>query len=139
MALLYHSGRSSKPFENPALKKAAETWDGDCWKLGGGGTVWDGVAYDPEADLVYVGTGNGGPWPEELRKSKGKDNLYVCSVLAVKPDTGELKWYFQMVPGDSWDFDSVQQLMLADVTIRGQKRRVIMQANKKAFQSLRRG
>jgi quinohemoprotein ethanol dehydrogenase len=126
-------GDPSKPFENPALKKAAETWDGDWWKLGGGGSVWDGIAYDPEADLVYVGTGNGGPWPEELRKSKGKDNLYVCSVLAVKPDTGELKWYFQMVPGDSWDFDSVQQLMLADVTIRGQQRKVIMQANKDGF------
>lgn len=126
-------GDPSKPFENPALKKAAETWAGDWWKLGGGGSVWDGVAYDPEADLVYVGTGNGGPWPEELRKSKGKDNLYVCSVLAVKPDTGELKWYFQMVPGDSWDFDSVQQLMLADITVKGRPRKVIMQANKDGF------
>jgi hypothetical protein len=78
-------GDPSKPFENPALKKAAETWSGQWWKLGGGGTVWDGMAYDPEADLIYVGTGNGGPWPEELRQSKGKDNLYVCSILAVKP------------------------------------------------------
>jgi quinohemoprotein ethanol dehydrogenase len=126
-------GDPSKPFENPALKKAAETWSGDFWKLGGGGSVWDGMAYDPDADLFYVGTGNGGPWPEELRKSKGKDNLYVCSILAVKPDTGELKWYFQNVPGDSWDFDSVQQLLLADITIKGQTRKVIMQANKNGF------
>jgi quinohemoprotein ethanol dehydrogenase len=126
-------GDPSKPFESPALKKAAETWSGDYWKLGGGGSVWDGMAYDPDADLLYVGTGNGGPWPEELRKSKGKENLYLASILAVKPDTGELKWYFQVVPGDSWDYDSVQQLLLADVTIRGQQRKVLMQANKDGF------
>ena len=126
-------GDPSKPFENPALKEAAKTWAGDFWKLQGGGSVWDGMAYDPEADLLYVGTGNGGPWPEELRKSKGLANLYLCSVVAVKPDTGELKWYFQMVPGDSWDFDSVQQLLLADLTIKGQKRKVLMQANKNGF------
>jgi quinohemoprotein ethanol dehydrogenase len=126
-------GDPSKPFENVALKKAASTWSGDWWKLGGGGSVWDGMAYDPDADLFYVGTGNGGPWPEELRKSKGKDNLYVCSILAVKPETGELKWYFQAVPGDSWDFDSVQQLLLANITIKGKPRKVIMQANKDGF------
>ena len=126
-------GDPAKGFENEAMKKAAETWSGDWWKLGGGGSVWDGMAYDPEADLFYVGTGNGGPWPEELRKSKGKDNLYVCSIVAVKPDTGKLAWYFQAVPGDSWDFDSVQQLVIADITVKGKPRKVIMQANKDGF------
>ncbi len=126
-------GDPSKPFESEAMKKAAETWSGDWWKLGGGGTVWDGMSYDPDANLIYIGTGNGGPWPEELRKSKGKENLYVCSILAVNPDTGVLKWYFQMVPGDSWDFDSVQQMILADVTIKGRQRKVLMQANKDGF------
>jgi PQQ-dependent dehydrogenase (methanol/ethanol family) len=126
-------GDPSKPFENAAMKKAAETWSPEAWKMGGGGTVWDGMAWDPESDLIYVGTGNAGPWPEQLRKSKGKDNLYACSVLAVRPDTGELKWYFQMVPGDSWDYDSVQQLMLADLTIKGRQRKVLMQANKDGF------
>jgi quinohemoprotein ethanol dehydrogenase len=126
-------GDPSKPFENPALKKAAETWSGEFWKLGGGGTVWDGMSYDPEANLFYFGTGNGGPWPEELRQSKGKDNLYVASILAVNPDNGQLKWHYQAVPGDSWDFDQVGQLTLAEITINGRARKVIMQAAKNGF------
>jgi PQQ-dependent dehydrogenase (methanol/ethanol family) len=126
-------GDPSKPFESPAMKKAAETWSGEWWKLGGGGTVWDGMAYDPDTNLVFVGTGNGGPWPEELRQSKGKDNLYVCSILAVNADTGELKWHYQNTPGDSWDYDSVQGFILADMTINNRTRKVIMQANKNGF------
>ena len=138
-------GDPSKPFENEAMRKAAQTWEGEWWKSGGGGAVWDGMAYDPEANLLYVGTGNAEPWPGELRKgrkdekevpgrgSAGKDNLYVCSILAVNPDNGELKWYFQMSPGDSWDYDSVQGLILADMTINGRPRKVIMQANKNGF------
>ena len=126
-------GDPSKGFENEAMRKAADTWSGEWWKMGGGGTVWDSLAYDPEADLIYFGTGNGGPWPEPLRGSKGKDNLYVCSIIALRPDTGEMRWYYQVVPGDSWDYDSVQQLILADVTINRQPRRVIMQANKNGF------
>ena len=126
-------GDPSKPFENDAMKKAAPTWSGEWYKMGGGGTVWDGMAYDPQANLVYFGTGNGGPWPEVLRGSQGKDNLYVCSIIAVNPDTGEMKWYYQAVPGDSWDYDSVQQLTLADIPIGGRTRRVIMQANKNGY------
>src|SRR5438067_12031527 len=126
-------GDPSKPFENSALKKAAETWSGEWWKLGGGGSVWDGLAYDPEADLIYVGTGNAEPWAQQLRTATPKDNLYVCSILAVSSSTGELKWHYQVVPGDIWDFDSVQHLVLADLTIHGRPRKVIMQANKNAF------
>ncbi len=126
-------GDPSKGFENEAMRKAAETWSGEWWKMGGGATVWDSLAYDPEADLVYFGTGNGGPWPEPLRGSKGKDNLFVCSIIALRPDTGEMQWYYQVVPGDSWDYDSTQQLLLADITINRQLRKVIMQANKNGF------
>jgi PQQ-dependent dehydrogenase (methanol/ethanol family) len=126
-------GDPSKPFENPALKKAAETWDGNWWTKGGGGAVWDGFAYDPEAELVYVGTGNAEPWTFHLRSSKDKDNLYVASILAVDVDSGQLKWHYQVVPGDNWDFDSVQHLVLADLVINGRTRKVIMQANKDAF------
>jgi len=126
-------GDPSKPFENPALKKAAETWDKEWWTRGGGGAVWDGMAYDPDAELVYVGTGNAEPWTFHLRSSKDKDNLYVASILAVHVDTGELRWHYQVVPGDNWDFDSVQHLVLADLVINGRTRKVIMQANKNAF------
>jgi quinohemoprotein ethanol dehydrogenase len=126
-------GDPKKPFENEAMRKAAPTWSGEWYKMGGGATVWDGMAYDPQANLVYFGTGNGGPWPEVLRGSQGKDNLYVCSIIAVNPDNGEMKWYYQAVPGDSWDYDSVQQLTLADITIAGRLRRVVMQANKNGY------
>ena len=126
-------GDLSKPQENDALRKAAATWDSAGIKMGGGGTVWDSISYDPDADLVYFGTGNAGPWPAELRKAQGKDNLYVCSIVALKADTGEYKWHFQLVPGDEWDYDAVQQLILADMTIKGQPRKVIMQASKDGF------
>jgi len=126
-------GDPSKGFESPAMREAAKTWQGEWWKMGGGAPVWDGMAYDPDADLIYVGTGNAGPWPDDIRKQDGKANLYACSIVAVRPETGELKWYFQMVPNDSWDFDSVQQMILTDLTIRGRQRKVIMQANKNGF------
>ena len=128
-------GDPSKPFENEAMRRAATTWDADkeWWKHGGGGAVWDGLAYDPEAGLVYVGTGNAQPWTFHHRSSKDKDNLYAASILAVDVDTGELKWHYQVVPGDNWDFDSVQHLILADLVLAGRTRKVIMQANKNAF------
>ena len=127
-------GDPSKPVETEDMRRAAATWSTEGMKMGGGGTVWDGMSYDPDANLLYVGTGNAGPWPQDARKQgKDKENLYAASILAVNPDTGKLAWYFQMVPGDEWDFDSVQQLLLADVVIKGQPRKVIMQANKNGF------
>jgi quinohemoprotein ethanol dehydrogenase len=126
-------GDPSKPFENKALEAAARTWAGEWWKFGGGGSLWDGLSYDPEANLIYVGTGNGVPWPQILRGQDGYDNLYVSSILAVNPDNGELKWHYQVAPGDSWDIDTVQQLILADIEIGGRPRKVLMQASKGGF------
>ena len=126
-------GDPSKPFENDAMKKAAKTWTGDWWKLGGGGSIWDGMAYDPDANLIYVGTGNGTPWAQDVRQGKGSerlDNLYIASILAIDANNGQLKWHFQCTPGDQWDYDAVQHLMLANISIDGRERRVIMQANK---------
>ncbi len=126
-------GDPSQPFEHPELVTAAETWTGEWWKVGGGGTVWDSVAYDPELDLLYVGTGNGSPWSRYVRSPGGGDNLYVCSILALDPDTGRLVWHYQTTPGDNWDFTSTQHIMLADLDIGGRERKVLMQAPKNGF------
>jgi quinohemoprotein ethanol dehydrogenase len=126
-------GDPSKPHENEAMKQAAKTWGGDFYKMGGGGAVWDGMSYDPELDLAYVGTGNAEPWVQKFRGAQGLDNLYTCSILAVRVATGELKWHYQVVPNDNWDYDSVQQLTLADLTINGRVRKVLMQASKNGF------
>jgi quinohemoprotein ethanol dehydrogenase len=123
-------GNPAAPYENDAMRQAAKTWTGDFYKYGGGGSVWDGMAYDPETDLVFVGTGNAEPWPQKFRGAKNLDNLYTCSILAVKVSTGELKWHYQVVPGDNWDYDAVQQMILADLQINGRKRKVLMQASK---------
>jgi quinohemoprotein ethanol dehydrogenase len=111
--------------------KARSTWNGEFWKLGGGGSTWDGMAYDPKLDLLYFGTDNGEPWNHAARG--GGDNLFTASIVAVRPDTGEYVWHFQTTPGESWDSSSVQQLTLADLTIDGKVRQVVMQAPKNGF------
>jgi quinohemoprotein ethanol dehydrogenase len=126
-------GDPSKPFENPELEKAAKTWTGEWWKYGGGGTPWDGMAYDPQADLLYIGTGNGGPWDINVRSPQGGDNLYLSSVIALKPETGRMAWYYQEVPGDQWDYTATQPMILADLTIGGKQRHVLMHAPKNGF------
>jgi len=126
-------GDPTKPFESPALERAAKTWTGEWWKMGGGGTVWDSMAYDPELDLLYIGTGNGSPWNREVRSPGGGDNLYLSSILALRPETGELVWHYQTTPGDSWDYTATQHIILADLQIGGRLRKVLMQAPKNGF------
>jgi quinohemoprotein ethanol dehydrogenase len=126
-------GDPSKPFESPALEKAAKTWNGHWWKEGGGGTVWDAIAYDPKLDLVYIGVGNGSPWNRAIRSPGGGDNLFLSSIMALKADTGEYVWHYQTTPGETWDFTATQHLILADITIDGRPRQVIMQAPKNGF------
>jgi len=120
-------------FENDAMARAAKTWNGEWWRYGGGGTPWDGIAYDPAADLLYVGTGNGSPWNADIRSPGGGDNLYLSSILALRPDTGEYVWHYQTTPGDHWDYNAAQPMILADLTINGRVRQVIMQAPKNGF------
>lgn len=126
-------GDPSKPFENKAMETAAKTWAGNWWKYGGGGTVWDAMAYDPELKLLYVGTGNGSPWDRKHRSDGKGDNLYLSSILALNPSNGELVWHYQTTPGDSWDFTAAQHIILADMEIKGQMRKVLMQAPKNGF------
>lgn len=126
-------GNPAKPFENPALENAAQTWNGEWWKYGGGGTAWDAMAFDPDLNLLYVGTGNGSPWNRHYRSPGGGDNLYLCSILALNPDDGSLEWYYQTTPGDTWDYTSTQHIMLADLEIDGTLRKVLMQAPKNGF------
>ena len=114
--------------------KAAATWSDGVWKTSGGGaTVWDAMAYDPALDLVYFGVGNGSPWNHQLRSGGKGDNLFVSSILALKPDTGEYVWHYQTTPGESWDYTATQHIMLADLSIDGKPRKVLMQAPKNGF------
>lgn len=127
-------GDPDEPFEHPALETAAKTWSGgEWWKVGGGGTVWDSIAYDAELDLLYFGVGNGSPWSRTLRSPGGGDNLFLSSIVAVRPDTGEYVWHYQTTPGDSWDYTATQHMILAELQIEGRLRKVIMQAPKNGF------
>ncbi|MBL26167.1 MAG: PQQ-dependent dehydrogenase, methanol/ethanol family [Rhodospirillaceae bacterium] len=117
------------PFASPAHEKAAETWGGDIWyNVGGGGTPWDAIVYDPDLNLVFVGTGNPSPWPRHHRGFG--DNLYINSVVALDADSGELVWYYQENPGDHWDYTSVQPISLADIEIDGEMRKALLHAPK---------
>ena len=126
-------GNPAEGFENEAMKMAAETWNGEWWKHGGGGNAWHGFTYDPEFDALYIGTGNGSPWNQKIRSPGGGDNLFLCSIVALDPDSGEYKWHYQTTPGESWDYNSTMDIILADLTIDGEEVKAILHAPKNGF------
>ncbi|HWL63961.1 MAG TPA: PQQ-dependent dehydrogenase, methanol/ethanol family [Steroidobacteraceae bacterium] len=116
-----------------AMEMAAKTWTGEWWKLGGGGTAWDSIAYDPELQLVYIGTGNGSPLAYKHRSPQGGDNLFLCSIVAVDARTGAYRWHYQETPEEDWDYTCTQSIVQADLTIEGRQRKVLMHAPKNGF------
>ncbi|WPO44521.1 PQQ-dependent dehydrogenase, methanol/ethanol family [Tardiphaga sp. 42S5] len=128
-------GDPAKPFEDDSMAAAAKTWDpaGKYWVNGGGGSAWDTITFDPDLNMVYIGTGNGSPWNRNLRSPGGGDNLYLGSIVALNADTGKYLWHYQETPGDNWDYTSTQPMILADLTIDGTPRKVVLHAPKNGF------
>jgi len=126
-------GNPSDGFENKAMEMAAKTWTGQWWKHGGGGQTWHGMTYDAEFNRVYIGTGNGSPWNRRIRSPDGGDNLFLCSIVALDADTGEYQWHYQTVPGETWDYNSNMDIVLADLEIEGKPVKALMHAPKNGF------
>jgi quinohemoprotein ethanol dehydrogenase len=127
-------GPGSPDANTKAMKIAQPTWFGKGYiEQGGGGTVWDSMIYDPELDLLYIGVGNASFFNRTLRSDGKGDNLFVSSIVALRPKTGEYVWHYQTTPGDSWDYTATQNMILADLEIGDRKRKVIMQAPKNGF------
>jgi quinohemoprotein ethanol dehydrogenase len=126
-------GNPADGYDSEAEKSAAKTWTGQWWKSGGGGTVWDSIVYDNELDQLYIGVGNGSPWNRVIRSPQGGDNLYLSSIVALNPDTGEYIWHYQETPAESWDYTATQHIMLADMSVDGSERKVIWHAPKNGF------
>ncbi len=120
--------------DQPHLKAALKTWPKEYdWSYGGGGSAWDGITYDPESRLLFIGTAHASPYRIELRAKGGSDQLYTAAIVAIRADTGEYAWHYQATPGDGWDFDATAKLTLADIEFHGSRRKAVMQANKNGF------
>ncbi len=126
-------GNPADGFEDETQAMAAKTWTGEWWKHGGGGNAWNGFTYDPEFNRIYIGTGNGSPWNRKLRSPGGGDNLFLCSIVALDADTGKYAWHYQTTPGESWDYNSNMDMVLADLKIDGKPVKALMHAPKNGF------
>lgn len=129
------TGAADGEASDAAMARVSPTWskNGQWKQSGGGGTVWDSIVYDAELDQLYLGVGNGSPWNHGLRSEGQGDNLFLSSIVALKPDTGEYVWHYQETPAETWDFTATQPINLATLTIGGQPRKVLMQAPKNGF------
>ena len=126
-------GDPSKPFEHPEMEMAAQTWGGEWWKYGGGGTAWNSLVYDEDFNSLYIGVGNGAPWPREIRSPGGGDDLFLASIVSVDVETGRMNWFYQTVPGDNWDYSSAMDITLGEIELNGEMRKVLLQAPKNGF------
>ena len=126
-------GNPNEPFEHPEMEMAAKTWGGEWWKLGGGGTAWNTLFYDEELNILYIGVGNGAPWPRTIRSPGGGDDLFLTAIVSVDVDTGRMNWYYQTSPGDNWDYTATQDITLSEMEVDGVMRKVLLQAPKNGF------
>jgi len=126
-------GNPADGFENAAMEMAAKTWTGEWWNYGGGGNVWHGITYDPDYNAIYIGTGNGAPWNQKIRSPGGGDNLFLCSIVALDADTGEYRWHYQTTPGETWDYNSSMDMVLAELRIGTRDVKALLHAPKNGF------
>jgi quinohemoprotein ethanol dehydrogenase len=127
-------GNPALPPESDAMAMAQKTWTGDLfWQVGGGGTAWDSMSFDPELNLLYIGVGNGSPWNRHIRSPGGGDNLFLASIVALNATTGESVWHYQTTPADTWDYTATQHMILTELLINGELRKVLLQAPKNGF------
>jgi quinohemoprotein ethanol dehydrogenase len=126
-------GNPAHGFESAAMAMAAKTWSGEWWRYGGGGTVWNAITYDAEMHTVLLGTGNGAPHNYRIRSAGKGDNLFLCSIVALDAATGAYKWHYQVNPAETWDYNAAMDMELADITIGGARRKVLLTAPKNGF------
>lgn len=137
-------GDPGKPFEHPEMEMAAKTWGGEWWKYGGGGTAWNALVYDEELSSLYIGVGNGAPWPRQIRSGDAweqkspenplaGDDLFLTAIISVDVKSGRMNWYYQTVPGDNWDYSSAMDITLSEMAVDGVMTRVLLQAPKNGF------
>jgi quinohemoprotein ethanol dehydrogenase len=126
-------GNPANGFEDDAQAMAAKTWNGEWWRWGGGGTVWNAMTYDAALNRIYIGTGNSSNYNPAQRSPGGGDNLFLASIVALDADTGKYIWHYQLNPREAWDFKATNDIVLADLRIKGKLRPVLMQAAVNGF------